>query len=229
MKKDSRGLCRGAAGNPRVPRLLPGPLWGCRGHLEKVWATENCGGPPLESSSPCLGSLSAGHRVPIRCPCPRAGPGLPALGNQGSNLLLSLVCGPPRPPDRTKAGLGATEPGVGPGRQVPECGGISLCCQGTGVGCPSSWLVGSHRPKLENTAQRECSGSSCPAKAGGPRPAGVGEHWACSRPGFDSWVRKFAWRRERLPTPVFLLGEVHGRRSLVGYSPWGCKESDTTE
>ena len=129
---------------------------------------------------PCLGSLSAGHRVPIRCPCPRAGPGLPALGNQGSNLLLSLVCGPPRPPDRTKAGLGATEPGVGPGRQVPECGGISLCCQGTGVGCPSSWLVGSHRPKLENTAQRECSGSSCPAKAGGPRPAGVGEHWACS-------------------------------------------------
>lgn len=116
----------------------------------------------------------------IRCPCPRAGPGLPALGNQGSNLLLSLVCSPPRPPDRMKAGLGATEPGVGPGRQVPECGGISLCCQGSGVGCPSSWLVGTHRPKLENTAQRECSGSSRPAKAGGPRPAGVGERWACS-------------------------------------------------
>ena len=30
-------------------------------------------------------------------------------------------------------------------------------------------------------------------------------------------------------TPVFLPGESHGRRSLVGYSPWGCKESDTTE
>jgi len=29
--------------------------------------------------------------------------------------------------------------------------------------------------------------------------------------------------------PVFLPGESHGRRSLVGYSPWGCKESDTTE
>ena len=27
--------------------------------------------------------------------------------------------------------------------------------------------------------------------------------------------------------PVFMLGESHGQRSLVGYSPWGCKESDT--
>ena len=34
-----------------------------------------------------------------------------------------------------------------------------------------------------------------------------------------------AWQ----PTPVFLPGEPHGQRSLVGYSPWGCKESDTTE
>ena len=31
------------------------------------------------------------------------------------------------------------------------------------------------------------------------------------------------------PTPGFLPGESHGQRSLVGYSPWGCKESDTTE
>ena len=37
------------------------------------------------------------------------------------------------------------------------------------------------------------------------------------------------WRRQWQPTPVFLLGESHGQRSLVGYSPWGCKESDTTE
>ena len=29
--------------------------------------------------------------------------------------------------------------------------------------------------------------------------------------------------------PLFLPGELHGQRSLVGYSPWGCKESDTTE
>ena len=30
-------------------------------------------------------------------------------------------------------------------------------------------------------------------------------------------------------TPVFLLGEFHGEKSLVGYSPWGHKELDTTE
>ena len=32
-----------------------------------------------------------------------------------------------------------------------------------------------------------------------------------------------------VPTPVFLPGESHGQRSLVGYSPWCPKESDTTE
>ena len=35
--------------------------------------------------------------------------------------------------------------------------------------------------------------------------------------------------RARHPTPVFSPGESHGQRSLVGYSPWGRKESDTTE
>ena len=50
----------------------------------------------------------------------------------------------------------------------------------------------------------------------------------CRRPRFDAWVRKIPWRKEWLPTPVFLPGETHGQRSLVGYSPWGRKESDTT-
>ena len=36
-------------------------------------------------------------------------------------------------------------------------------------------------------------------------------------------------RRKWQPTPVFLPGEFYGQRSLVGSSPWGCKESDTTE
>ena len=47
--------------------------------------------------------------------------------------------------------------------------------------------------------------------------------------GFDPWVGKVPWRRERLPTPVFLLGELNGQRSPAGYSPWGRKESDMTE
>ena len=45
----------------------------------------------------------------------------------------------------------------------------------------------------------------------------------------DRWVGKIPLRRERLPTPVFLPGESHGQRSLAGYSPRGCKESDMTE
>ena len=51
----------------------------------------------------------------------------------------------------------------------------------------------------------------------------------CGRPGFDPWVGKIPWRRKWHPTPVFLPGESHGGRSLVGYSPWGHKESDTIE
>ena len=46
---------------------------------------------------------------------------------------------------------------------------------------------------------------------------------------FNPWVRKIPWRRKWQPTPVFLPGESHGQRSLVGYSLWDCKESDTTE
>ena len=38
-----------------------------------------------------------------------------------------------------------------------------------------------------------------------------------------------AWRRQWHPTPVLLPGKSHGGRSLVGYSPWGCEELDTTE
>ena len=45
------------------------------------------------------------------------------------------------------------------------------------------------------------------------------------RPGFDPWVRKIPWRRKWQPSPVLLPGKSHGRRSLVGYSPWGRKES----
>ena len=45
---------------------------------------------------------------------------------------------------------------------------------------------------------------------------------------FGSWWT-FAWRRRWHPTPVLLPGKSHGRRSLVGCSPWGLEESDTTE
>ena len=48
---------------------------------------------------------------------------------------------------------------------------------------------------------------------------------------FDPWVGKILWRREWQPTPVFLENSMENSigRSLVGYSPWGHKESDWTE
>ena len=45
---------------------------------------------------------------------------------------------------------------------------------------------------------------------------------------FDPWIGKIPWRWKQ-PIPVFLPGKFHGQRSLVGYSPWGCKELDMTE
>ena len=46
---------------------------------------------------------------------------------------------------------------------------------------------------------------------------------------FNPWVGKIPRRREQQLTPVFWPGEFHGQRGLAGYSPWGRKDSDTTE
>ena len=65
-----------------------------------------------------------------------------------------------------------------------------------------------------------------------PGGAGGKEHACqCRRPkrhGFDPYLGKTSWRRAQQPTPVFLPGESHGQRSLVGHSPWGHKEADVT-
>ena len=50
----------------------------------------------------------------------------------------------------------------------------------------------------------------------------------CERLRFTPWVRKIPWRREWLPSPVFLPRESHGQRSLAVYHPWGHQESETT-
>ena len=47
--------------------------------------------------------------------------------------------------------------------------------------------------------------------------------------GLIPWLGRSPWRREWQLTTVLLPGKSHVQRSLVGYSPWGCKESDTTE
>ena len=47
--------------------------------------------------------------------------------------------------------------------------------------------------------------------------------------GLVPGLGRFPWRRKWQSTPVLLPGKFHGWRSVVSYSPWGCKESDTTE
>ena len=47
--------------------------------------------------------------------------------------------------------------------------------------------------------------------------------------GFSPWAGKIPWSRKWQPAPVCLPGKFHGQRSLAGYSPQGCKESDMTE
>ena len=58
-----------------------------------------------------------------------------------------------------------------------------------------------------------------------------GKESACSAgdPGLWPGLGTPPWRWKWQPTPVFLPGEFHGQRSLAGYSPWGCKDLDTTE
>ena len=51
----------------------------------------------------------------------------------------------------------------------------------------------------------------------------------CRRLVFDPWVRKIPWRSKWQPIPIFLPGKPHGQRRLVGCSPQGCKELETTE
>ena len=66
-------------------------------------------------------------------------------------------------------------------------------------------------------------------------PSGTsGEESTCPRRRlkghkFHPYVGKTPGRRRCQPAPLFLPGKFHGQRSLVGYNPWACQESDTTE
>ena len=51
----------------------------------------------------------------------------------------------------------------------------------------------------------------------------------CRRHGFDPWVGKITWGKKWQLTPDFLPGKFHEQKSLVDYSPWGCKQLDMTE
>ena len=52
---------------------------------------------------------------------------------------------------------------------------------------------------------------------------------SCTLNRLNLWVKKIPWNRKWHPTLVFLPGKSRGQRSLAGYSPWGCQESDMAE
>ena len=61
-------------------------------------------------------------------------------------------------------------------------------------------------------------------------PMDRGARWATVHRVPKSWTQlKHLMRKQWHPTPVLLPGKSHGQRSLVGCSPWGREESDTTE
>ena len=66
-----------------------------------------------------------------------------------------------------------------------------------------------------------------PGGPSGKKPAC--QHRRHTRSVFNPWVGKISWRKAWHPTPAFLPGKFHGRRSLASYSALGCKELDTTE
>ena len=66
---------------------------------------------------------------------------------------------------------------------------------------------------------------------GASQVAQLGKELLCKSPRrcrFILWIRKIHWRKKWQPTPLFLPGNSHGWRSLVGCSPRGQKESDMT-
>ena len=71
-------------------------------------------------------------------------------------------------------------------------------------------------------AMVSCSVMSNSLQPHGPRSAAL-------QPGFDPWVGKIPWRRERQPTAVLFPKESHRRRSVSGYSLCSRKESDMTK
>ena len=82
------------------------------------------------------------------------------------------------------------------------------------VGSPESFIHSFNRE--EAVSHQTVSYWGFPSSTSGKEP--TCQCRRCKRLGFNPWVRKIPWRRWWQPTPVFLPGESHGQRSLVGYS-----------
>ena len=140
--------------------------------------------------------------------------GLPAAAatagaTQGPAQLLSPPSGGKAWPCRVRLGGVLGVPDLLPG---------FLPCSLGGASTPSSVSLSQQKPSYSRGFPGGTTGeeSACQCRRRG-------------RLGLHPQVKKIPWRRKRQPAPVFLPGESHGHRSLAGDSPWGHKESDTTE
>ena len=105
--------------------------------------------------------------------------------------------------------------------------------QGVGIQvCSASKRVLAAGGRSEQDSLIVCLAFREPLGPCGNLPGGASDKEAtcqCRRHGFDPWVREIPWSGKRQTTPVFLPGQFHGQRSLVGYSPRGHTELDMTE
>ena len=86
--------------------------------------------------------------------------------------------------------------------------------------------ISSHRRREKKSARKKCTCWTFPGSQKGHTVTAIPLlFWIFSLKTLTSKE----WRRQWHPTPVLLPGKFHGRRSLVGCSPWGCEESDMTE
>ena len=85
----------------------------------------------------------------------------------------------------------------------------------------NDWMVYPHSRILWNNQKGLLVHLGFPCGASGKESACQCRR--CERSRFDPWVRKIPWRRKWHPTPVSWPGNFHGKKSLVGYSPWAAK------
>ena len=88
-------------------------------------------------------------------------------------------------------------------------------------------LEGNHRGKREINWEEVDGALGFPSGASGKEL--TCQCRRCERHRFNPQVGKIPWKKAWQPTPLFLPGESHGQRNLVGYCPWGHKELDMTE